>query len=179
MSTRALIIRKSPDKNAIQFGHVFYDGQENTALLNRFWREPENVDKLFERLTKCEIDNLGYDMSSTEWREFVNKPWCGEKKVVTWTKTNRPNKIKLKQFFHKTFEYLCYVSVFHEGNWYDFTVEEEQDLTPLAELLTIIQNPNAKDCDLTFTEDFRTRHFRTEHRWCSVFFKRGMAALAK
>lgn len=140
MSTRAVIIRKAPGKNELQFGQTKNDGYNNTATLNKYWQEPEKVDALFDKLVGQDkgIYSLGKDMEATDWYEDGYN--CGERQVEVWTSYNYPEPYKAIKFINESFDWAEYVSVYFNDKWYDFNTDDLNSFKVLAHMLTQMQN---------------------------------------
>lgn len=161
MSTRAVIIRKAPGKNEIQFGQTKYDGYNNTAILNNHWQDPEKVDALFEKLVGQNkgISSLGEDMERTTWYEDGYN--CGEKQVEVWTSFDYPQPYKAIKFITESFDWAEYASVYFNGKWYDFDTSDLNSFKVLAHMLTQMQNENFKS---SLYPGRLNAHYVTEYR---------------
>lgn len=161
MSTRAVIIRKAPGKNEIQFGQTKYDGYNNTAILNKYWQEPEKVDALFEKLVGQNkgISSLGEDMERTTWYEDGYN--CGEKQVEVWTSYDYPQPYKAIKFIEESFDWAEYASVYFNGKWYDFDTSDLNSFKVLADMLTQMQNEKFNN---RLHPERLNAHYVTEYR---------------
>lgn len=163
MSTRAVIIRKAPGKNEIQFGQTKYDGYNNTALLNRHWQDPEKVDALFEKLVGQNkgISSLRETMETTDWYEDGYN--CGERMVEAWSGEvyKYPEPYKVIKFIKESFDWAEYASVYYRGKWYDFDTDNLNSYKVLAHILTELQT----DAQLYDLHPGRLNgHYVTEYR---------------
>lgn len=161
MSTRAVIIRKAPGKNAIQFGQTKYDGYNNTATLNKYWQEPEKVDALFDKLVGQDkgISSLGENMEETSWYEDGYN--CGEKQVEVWTSYGYPEPYKAIKFINESFDLAEYASVYFDGKWYDFDTSDLNSFKVLAHMLTLMQNEKFNN---RLRPERLNPHYVTEYR---------------
>jgi hypothetical protein len=149
MSTRALLIRKTPGENTLQWGQTKWDGYANTYKLNRHWNTPDLVEQLFERLVKEDrgISSLGYDMEDTVWYEDGYN--CGSGEVDLLEEEGVPSWQKMSKWFHRYFDWPEYTSVWFDGKWYDFETcscldesypeSEKHTHADLAHLLSYMQ----------------------------------------
>lgn len=120
MSTRALLIRKTPGENTLQWGQTKWDGYANTYKLNTHWNTTDIVEQLFERLVKEDrgISSLGYDMEDTVW--YSDSYNCGTGKVDLLDEEGVPSWQKMSKWFYRHFDWPEYTSVLFDGKWYDF-----------------------------------------------------------
>ena len=161
MSTRAVIIRKSPGKNEIQFGQTKLDGYNNTAILNKHWQDPEKVDALFEKLVGQDkgISSLAEDMEETDWYEDGYN--CGERQVIVWTSYDYPEPYKAMQFIRESFDWAEYARVYFNSKWYDFDTRDLNSFKVLADVLTQMQNENFNS---SLCQGQLDLHYVTEYR---------------
>lgn len=104
MSTRALLIRKTPGENTLQWGQTKWDGYANTSKLNTHWNTPDLVEQLFDRLVKEDrgISSLGNDMDNTAWYEDSYN--CGSGEVDLLDAEGVPSWQKMSDWFHTYFD---------------------------------------------------------------------------
>ena len=119
MSTRALIIRKHPTENKLQYGQTKFDGYNNTALLNNFWTDTEKIDALFNKLSVEQkgIRALHQTMEATNWYDYSYN--CGESEVETWDEFGWYSVWRTIRFIEERFDWAEYVSVLRESELCD------------------------------------------------------------
>lgn len=139
MSTRALIIRKHPTENKLQYGQTKWDGYNNTAILNKHWTDPEKIEALFNKLAVEQkgISSLRDTMETTHWYEDSYN--CGESEVETWNEFEYPCAWRTIRFIEERFDWAEYVSVLFDGRWYDFDTSDLNTYRDLSRLLTAMQ----------------------------------------
>lgn len=149
MSTRALLIRKTPGENTLQWGQTKWDGHTNTYKLNTYWSNTDNVEQLFDRLVKEDrgISGLDIDMDTTAWYEDSYN--CGSGEVDLLDAEGKPSWRKLTMWLHRYFDWPEYASVWFNGKWYEFETytcmdasypeSEKQEHVELAHLLSYMQ----------------------------------------
>ena len=122
MSTRAILIRKTPGENTLQWGQTKWDGYDNTYKLNRHWNTPDLVEQLFERLVKEDrgISSLGYDMEDTVW--YSDSYNCGTGKVDLLDEEGVPSWQKMSKWFYRHFDWpgrivltICKADTYRSG----------------------------------------------------------------
>lgn len=149
MSTRALLIRKTPGENTLQWGQTKWDGYANTYKLNTHWNTIYLVEQLFDRLVKegRGISGLGNDMEDTMW--YSDDYNCGYGEVDLLDEEGKPSWQKMSEWFRRYFDWPEYTSVWFNGKWYDFKTcscldesypeSEKQTHVDLAHLLSYMQ----------------------------------------
>lgn len=137
MSTRAIIIRKSAD-GCIEYAQTKYDGMDNTATLNKHYREQGIIDELFRRMSVQGLSSLYETLEKCDWYDEGDLYFYGKEAPFDFT-------ISSVRRWLDAFDFPEFASVWDGREWHDFPSPMFDGVNALAAFLTRLFDTTMSD----------------------------------